>query len=319
VSLLRVRDLVLTRGQNPEARSLVEGLSFSLMPGESLGLVGESGSGKSLTAQAIMGQLPDGISASGLVEFEGRDLGTLAPDARRALCGPGMAMIFQDPMTSLNPYRTIGAQMIEGYVHHRGASRNEALAEARRLLDAVRVSASASRLDQYPHQLSGGQRQRVMIATALMLRPKLLVADEPTTALDVTVQQQILRLLGALQREFSMALLLITHDLGVVTETCTRTLVLYAGQMMEYGPTEQLLRTPSHPYTWGLLHARVRLDSLLDEPLPAIPGAAPSTGERLDGCRFAPRCEFVVERCHQAMPPLGAHQRAVRRCWRPAG
>jgi oligopeptide transport system ATP-binding protein len=254
MALLEVDDLQV-RFRTPEGYvRAVNRLSFALGAGEALGVVGESGSGKSQMALAIMGLLATNAEVEGKVRFEGQELLRLKPAQMNRIRGAQIGMVFQDPMTSLNPYLNIGTQMAEVLVQHRGMNTVAGLAESARMLEAVRVSDATRRLRQYPHELSGGMRQRVMIAMTLLCRPRLLIADEPTTALDVTVQAQILELLADLRREFGVAVLLITHDLGIVAELCERTLVMYAGQLMEYGPTARLLSQPGHP--WPSLHAR---------------------------------------------------------------
>ncbi len=238
----------------------IEQVSFTLAAGQSLGIVGESGSGKSLTAYAILGLTPAAASLGGSIRFDGRELVGLERRAYDRLRGAQIAMVFQDPMSSLNPHLTIGRQMTEVLECHRGIDRPRALAECRRLLDAVRMPEAARRLAQYPHELSGGQRQRVLIAMALLCRPRLLIADEPTTALDMTVQAQIVALLAELQREFALALLLISHDLALVSDLCGHSLVMRRGVVVEAGPTAALLAAPTHPYTRALMAARPRLD-----------------------------------------------------------
>jgi oligopeptide transport system ATP-binding protein len=255
MSLLSIRDLVVDYG----ATRAVDGVSFELEPGATLGIAGESGSGKSQTALAILG-LQRGARVGGSIVFDGSELAGATDDQLNRVRGARIGMVFQDPMTSLNPYRTIGAQLAEVLQVHRGATRSEALASATRMLDAVRIAEAPRRLGQYPHQLSGGLRQRVMIAGALLCRPRLLIADEPTTALDMTVQAQLIDLLAELQRDLGMALLLISHDFGVLAELCARLLVFHRGRIVEAGATTALLARPEHPYTQGLLQARAALD-----------------------------------------------------------
>ncbi len=307
-SLLEVCGLTLFYRNRGQDVSVLQDISFSLAAGQTLGLVGESGSGKSQIALALMGLLPAQAQVQGSLRFEGCELSTLKPAGRRALRGSRMGLVFQDPMTSLNPHLTIGLQLAEVLEQHRGASRAGALAESARMLDAVRITEPARRLKQYPHELSGGQRQRVMIAMMLLAKPALLIADEPTTALDVTVQAQILKLLAALQREMGLALLLISHDLGVMAEIADQLLVLYAGRVMEQGAAQSLLAAPEHPYTRALLACRPRLDSPLylaqGLRLPGIEGVPARAGKRDGGCVFAPRCTRVVERCLQQAPAL---------------
>ncbi len=295
---------------------LVDGLSFALNRGETLGIVGESGCGKSLTSLALMGLLPRGMSVSGQVSFEGTDLLKLPAAAMRDLRGDRLAMIFQDPMTSLNPALTIGYQIAEGLMRHRKLDRRDARDRSIELLRKVKLPAPERRFDEYPHQLSGGMRQRVMIAMALICEPALLIADEPTTALDVTVQAQILALLRELQGELSSAMIFISHDLGVVAENADRVAVLYAGSMVEEGPTRSLFEQPQHPYTIGLMGSIPRIDVAQDW-LPAIPGALPVASALPPGCRFEPRCPFAIESCRQASPDL-VELRAGHRaaCWK---
>ncbi|TAJ51131.1 MAG: ABC transporter ATP-binding protein [Nevskiaceae bacterium] len=293
---------------------VVDGLSFTLEAGACLGLVGESGSGKSQSALALLGLLPAQAKVQGALRFQGRDLLTLEESARRRLRGSAIGMVFQDPMSSLNPYLRIGSQLTEMLVVHRGLGRGSAEAEALRMLEAVRIGDAYRRLRQYPHEFSGGMRQRVMIAMMLLLKPALLIADEPTTALDVTVQAEVLRLLAELRREFGLALLMISHDLGVIAEVADEVLVLYGGRMMERGPVPLVLGRPQHPYTQGLIACRPRLDSPLGQPLPAIPGTVASAREAGAGCGFAPRCRLAREICRQQTPawtPLGAARYAA--------
>jgi len=297
---------------------VVDDVSFALGAGEMVGLVGESGCGKSVTALSIMRLIPvpPGRIERGRILFEGQDLATLDRGAMRAIRGDRIGMIFQEPMTSLNPVFNIGSQIAESLKIHRGMTHRSALDEASRLLDMVGIPAARRQLDRFPHQLSGGQRQRVMIAMALACQPRLLVADEPTTALDVTVQAQILELLDRLRRELGMAVLLITHDLGVVAEYCDRVMVMYAGRIVEEGPVTRVFAGPRHRYTEALL----RSIPAANEPgrrLPSIPGAVPKPGERGQGCTFAPRCHAPVVRCTAELPALeGDAHRA--RCWNPA-
>jgi len=317
-ALLAIDDLQLSVGMEDERRRVVDGVSFDIRPGETVGLVGESGSGKSLTALAIMRLLPEPpiVVDGGSVRFQERDLLTLSAGEMRALRGDRIAMIFQEPMTSLNPVFTVGHQIREVLRIHRrlrGASANRETVD---LLEKVGIGAARSRLDQYPHELSGGQRQRVMIAIALACRPALLIADEPTTALDVTIQAQILDLLARLREEFGMALLLITHDLGVVAETCDRVAVMYAGRIVESAGVAALFERPSHPYTVGLMRSIPDLDGPRGD-LPVMRGGAPSSAA-WRGCAFAPRCPGADERCHGEAPALAPHGPDHRlACWHP--
>ncbi|AXQ30798.1 ATP-binding cassette domain-containing protein [Solimonas sp. K1W22B-7] len=312
--LLEVEHLEISfRTPEGELRA-VNDLSFQVGAGEALGVVGESGSGKSQTAMAIMGLLARNATARGNIRFDGQELLKLPAAQMNRIRGAQIGMVFQDPMTSLNPYLSIGTQMAEVLVQHRGMNKVAGLAESARMLDSVRIPDATRRLDQYPHELSGGMRQRVMIAMTLLCRPRLLIADEPTTALDVTVQAQILELLGELRREFGVAVLLISHDLGIVSELCERTLVMYAGQLMENGPTERLLTRPGHPYTRGLLDSRPGLDSPLDLPLAAIPGAPPDLLQLPPGCPFQPRCAQAFEPCGRRPPVLQHPGGVLRAC-----
>ncbi len=309
--MLEVRELsVADRHGGP----IVEALSFSLPPAGSLAIVGESGSGKTQAALSLLGLQDPALRVGGSVRFDGVELLGAPASRLRALRGARIGFVFQDPSTSLNPYLSVGLQIAETIEVHRGLTREGALAEARRLLEAVRIGDAARRLAQYPHELSGGMRQRVMIAIALAGRPQLLIADEPTTALDVTVQQQLIGLLAELRRTFSLALLLITHDLGLVAELCERTLVLYAGQMMEEGRTSALPSAATHPYTRALLRARPHLDDDPDSPLRTIPGALPARGESRRSCVFAPRCAHAQAPCRTTPPALTPARDGRRRC-----
>ena len=316
--VLAVDDLQVTLGSGAEAAPVVDGVGFRLRAGRTLCIVGESGCGKSLTALAVMGLLPTPPArlAGGRVRFDGRDLVGLATQEMRALRGRRLAMVFQEPMTSLNPSFTIGDQLTEAVLCHRPMRRDAAEALAIAMLDRVRIPSAARRLGDYPHQLSGGMRQRVMIAMALINDPVVLIADEPTTALDVTIQEQILALVRELQEAQGTAVLLITHDLGVVAELGHEAIVMYAGKVVEAGRVETLLADPQHPYTIGLLGSVPRLDAL-PEPLATIPGSVPPPTAFPPGCRFSSRCPFALERCHAEEPPLLplAPGHAVA-CWR---
>ena len=303
-ALMSMHELVLEGRTGGLPHTIVDRLSISIAPGESLALVGESGSGKSMTALAIMGLLPEpSVSVGGgSIRFQEADLLAMAPRERRRLTGREIAMVFQEPMTSLNPVMRAGDQIVEMIRAHESVGRRAAMARAAELLAAVRMPDPAARLRAWPHQLSGGQRQRVMIAIALACRPKLLIADEPTTALDVTVQAQILSLLRELQREMGMAMLFITHDLGVVANIADRVAVMYCGRIVESGPVRDIFRQPSHPYTRGLLECIPRR-ARPGEELVAIPGQLPAPGEALAPCRFAPRCPRADERCRSVSPP----------------
>jgi oligopeptide/dipeptide ABC transporter ATP-binding protein len=288
----------------------VNGVSFSVAPGETLGLVGESGCGKSVTALAMMGILPRAARvSSGSVRLEGRELLGLPDRELRPIRGKEIAMIFQDPMTSLNPVLTIGRQLREAIETHLDLDRRAVEARAVELLDQVGIPGAKRRLRDYPHQFSGGMRQRVMIAMALACEPKLLIADEPTTALDVTIQAQILDLLRELVSERDTALILITHDLGVVAGTCERVHVMYAGMLVETGSADQLFASPRHPYTLGLLQSVPRLDTGRRQKLQPIPGAPRNMLSEPTSCPFAPRCRFEVDQSRQEVPQLREHEK----------
>jgi peptide/nickel transport system ATP-binding protein len=300
--LLQVEDLSISlRGID---QNLVDGVSFAIAPGETLCLVGESGCGKSLTSLALMGllQTPPLTIASGAARFSGADLLSMGREDLREIRGGRMAMIFQEPMTSLNPALRIGEQIAESVRRHKGVSQAEARARALEMLRRVRIPAPEKRLDEYPHQLSGGMRQRVMIAMALANDPELLIADEPTTALDVTIQAQILDLLRSLQAETRAALILITHDLGVVAEMADKVAVMYGGRIVEMGSAEQVFTDPQHPYTIGLMSSMPSLGDRADR-LVTVPGAVPQPGAMPAGCRFATRCPFASAAC-DVVPPL---------------
>jgi len=314
--LLEVDDLrVLFRTDHGPARA-VDGVSFTLSAGETLCVVGESGCGKSVTALATMGLLPRASAqVGGRIAFEGRDLLGLDPRSMADLRGDRLAMIFQEPMTSLNPAFTVGSQLAEVLVRHRGATAKQAREQVLQMLRHVRIPAPEKRIDEFPHRMSGGMRQRVMIAMALLCQPALLIADEPTTALDVTIQAQVLDLMRALRAELGTAVLLITHDLGVVAEMADRVLVMYAGQVVEQAPVREIFAMPQHPYTVGLMGAMPAL-AAAGARLAAIDGMVPAATAMPDGCRFAARCPFADEQCRE-MPPLqdlGAGRRS--RCWK---
>jgi peptide/nickel transport system ATP-binding protein len=303
-ALLDVRGLATSFATDDGAFNAVDGVSFSIEAGKTLGLVGESGCGKSVTALSIMGLIASpGKIAAGEILFEGADLLRLAPRAMRDIRGNRIAMIFQEPMTSLNPAFTIGDQIVEGILRHRGIGREAAKRQAIEMLEHVRMPLPAKRFDDHPHRLSGGMRQRAMIAMALACRPKLLIADEPTTALDVTIQAQILELMRMLRDETGAAIILITHDLGVIAELAHDVAVMYAGRIVEKAGVAQLFAQPEHPYTIGLLGSIPKLH-LQQQRLPAIEGQVPSPAETPPGCRFAPRCPFVATRCREEDPAL---------------
>jgi oligopeptide/dipeptide ABC transporter ATP-binding protein len=316
--VLQVTDLRIDVG----AHAIIDGVSLDIGPGEMLGLVGESGCGKSVTALAVMRLLaePPMRVAHGQVRFAGQDLLALDEGAMRRIRGRRMAMIFQEPMTSLNPVFTVGDQIAEVVLLHTDATRAQARDRAQALLARVGIPAPGAALDRYPHQMSGGQRQRVMIAMALACAPALLVADEPTTALDVTVQAQIVDLLDDLRRETGMAVLLITHDLGVVSQYCDRVAVMYGGRVVETATAADLFAHPRHRYTEALLRT-IPAANPPGTTLPAIAGSVPPPGQRPQGCAFHPRCTATLDRCRAEMPPLsdlGAGTPHAARCWNPA-
>jgi len=287
----------------------VRDLSFSIAPGEVLGLVGESGSGKSITSLAIMRLLPVQASVSGQIFFthkesRARDLTTLDDESMRQLRGSGLAMIFQEPMTALNPVMRVGDQISEAVLAHQSVSRREAWHRALDAMNDVAIPEPDRRAHDYPHQLSGGMRQRIMIAISIVNRPQLLIADEPTTALDVTIQAQILELLAHLRRKFGLAMLFISHDLAVVSQVADRVAVMYAGCLVELGTKQDIFRAPAHPYTRGLLHAVPDLETNRSRPLETIEGTVPALEQLPPGCAFEPRCDSRVRECARALPPL---------------
>ena len=307
-AVLEVRDLQVEFAMPAGPITVVRGISFDLDAGATLAVVGESGCGKSVTALSLLRILPEpqGRITDGTVRLEGRDLLPLSEEDMRSIRGEDIAIIFQDPMTSLNPVQTIGDQIIEALRAHRPVSLRDARAHAIELLERVRITDARERLDEYPHSLSGGMRQRVMIAMALACRPKVLIADEPTTALDVTIQAQILLLLRQLQAELDMSILLITHNLGMVASMAARVLVMYAGRVVEEAPVDQLFGRPLHPYTEGLLGATPRLDAsgAVPDRLTEIPGIVPPLDALPQGCAFAPRCSRVMDICRTEQPAL---------------
>jgi len=320
--LLKVQNLRVELTTRNGTAPVIDDVSFELYPGENISFVGESGCGKSMTALAIMGLLPEGIGriTAGSIMFDGQELTQLSPERLRRIRGNDISMIFQEPMTSLNPVYTIGEQIVEVLLAHQSISRKEAWATAADLLDAVRIPKARERLKDYPFQLSGGQRQRVMIAIALACKPKVLIADEPTTALDVTVQAQIFDLLRDLRKETGTSIILITHDMGAVAEMAERMIVMYAGRIAEVGAVDDIISTPRHPYTKGLISCVPHvLASVSDDkqPLTEVPGIVPSLREfGRDQCLFASRCQHRTEKCLEARPKAvnfdGAH---AADCW----
>ena len=316
--LLEVRDLRTCFTTDEGEFAAVDGVSFEVHAGKTLAIVGESGCGKSVTSLSVMGLVPPaaGSIRAGSIRFEGQELVGAPQESLQNLRGNGMAMVFQEPMTSLNPAYTVGEQIMEALLRHRPMDRTQARARALDMLAQVRIPAPEQRLHEYPHQLSGGMRQRVMIAMALVCQPRLLIADEPTTALDVTIQAQILALMAQLQQDMGTAIVLITHDLGVVAEVADEVVVMYAGKVVERAPVQALFDTPQHPYTVGLLGAIPRLD-LAQHRLASIEGQVPNPMQRPTGCAFAPRCPFAQPRCLSQAPALltvGTDHTSA--CWR---
>jgi peptide/nickel transport system ATP-binding protein len=302
--LLEVKDLRVHFPTDDGLVKAVDGVSYSIQPGETLGIVGESGSGKSVSSLTVMGLITrKQANIEGQVVFQGQDLLQLPPEEMRIIRGEKISMIFQDPMTSLHPYYRVGDQIAEAILQHRDISKKEAFEQATDMLDRVRISQPKQRASQFPHEFSGGMRQRAMIAMALALNPDLLIADEPTTALDVTVQAQILDLIDKLKHEFNAAVIIITHDLGVVAEHCDNINVMYGGKIVEAGRTEDIYYRPHHPYTWGLLGSIPRLTEDLDRLHP-IKGMPPSLINLPSGCSFRPRCPYAFDRCVTEVPEL---------------
>jgi peptide/nickel transport system ATP-binding protein len=312
--LLEVRELAVTLPTGRGRQAALHGVSFTLERGATFGLVGESGCGKSLTALALMGLLPDGAEVSGSIRFEGRELSALDDTAYAALRGDRLGMVFQEPMTALNPVHRIGDQIAESLRLHKGLDAAAARAEALRLLERVHLPRARERLDAWPHELSGGQRQRVVIAIALACGPDVLIADEPTTALDATLQREVLDLLAELRRDTGMALLLISHNLDVMAATVDTLAVMYGGRIVEQGPTREVFERRAHPYTRGLFAARPRLGLARGTRLATIPGRVPALHEMPAGCAFAERCALAIDACRAAPPPALAvePQHAVR-------
>lgn len=316
-SLLNVKELSVRFSTPDGIVTAVDNLNFTMNAGETLGIVGESGSGKSQTVFAIMGLLAKNGQTRGQVLYQGRNLLQLTNKQLNQVRSKQIAMIFQDPMTSLNPYMKISDQLIEVLVAHKGMTKKSARTESVRMLDAVKIPEAQQRINYFPHEFSGGMRQRVMIAMALLCNPKLLIADEPTTALDVTIQAQILNLLNDLKSDFNTAILLITHDMGVVAGTCDKVMVMYAGRTMEYASARDLFSSPSHPYTRGLLNSIPRLDAS-NTPLTTIYGNPPNMLEKKLGCAFSNRCPQVKDHCKQEQPRLETFSNGRQRaCFAP--
>lgn len=313
--ILEVKDLNLTITHATKPLHILHGVSFAIYPGEVVGLVGESGCGKSLTASAILGLLPSSHHVTGRIIFDGQDL--LASQQISTLRGTRLSLILQDPAMALNPLMSIGNQLIEGLCYHKKISRQEAFEKGVEWLTRVGIGDARARMRQYPHEMSGGMKQRILIAMALICQPSLLIADEPTTALDVTVQAQILDLLQILQREEQMSILLITHDLGVVAQSCQRVMVMYAGQLVEMGPVEQIFTSPQHPYTQALLRSRRSLEQSQEQPLICLEGHPPLLSQKLPGCPFVSRCDSAMHICQSEIPPLEKTNQGSTLCWLP--
>ncbi len=315
-NILNVESLSVEFNINGKYCHAVRDVSFYIKPGETLGLVGESGCGKSVTSLAMVRLLPQSARVTGRVQFEDRNLLELDSKAIRQIRGNEISMIFQEPMTSLNPVYKIGAQISETLLLHQAISPREAVARSIEMLKKVGIPRPEEIMQEYPHQLSGGMRQRVMIAIAMACNPRLLIADEPTTALDVTIQAQILELMRSISRDFETSILLITHDLGVVAEMCDRVAVMYAGQIVEQGTVDDIFFNPQHPYTRGLLNAIPKIDADAKERLHPIEGNVPSLTKMPTGCKFSPRCPHVTDRCLKEVPELfHIDDSHVSRCW----
>jgi peptide/nickel transport system ATP-binding protein len=307
IKILEVENLRTVFDAGKREVAAVDGINFEVNEGEIVGIVGESGSGKSITSLSIMGLVPSppGRIAGGTIHFLGKSLLDLGEKEMRKIRGGQISMIFQEPMTSLNPAYTIGRQIDEAILLHKDVSKKEARRKTIELLNRVGIPRSEEIVDEYPHRLSGGMRQRVMIAMAISCEPKLLIADEPTTALDVTIQAQILDLMREIQKETNSSIILITHDLGIVAENCQRVIVMYAGKVVEQGPVVEIFKNPTHPYTKGLLHSIPKLHEQ-KEILDSIPGSIPSPDQLPSGCRFATRCTWVQDSCWEEEPELKA-------------
>ncbi|MCG8513609.1 MAG: ABC transporter ATP-binding protein [Halanaerobiales bacterium] len=315
--LLEIKNLKTYFYTEEGVSKAVDGVDFEIYPGETLGVVGESGCGKSVTSLSVMRLIPEppGKILEGEILFKGQDLTKLSPDQIRDIRGNEISMIFQEPMTSLNPVFTVGNQIAEAIIIHKQVSKKEAMAEAVEMLRKVGIPLPEQRINEYPHQLSGGMRQRVMIAMALSCNPALLIADEPTTALDVTIQAQILELMEELKEKFNMSIMMITHDLGVIAEVSDRVAVMYAGKIVEYTDARTLFAKPQHPYTWGLMNSIPRMDKEV-ERLTAIPGIVPSSLEFPEGCRYNTRCLLADEKCIASEPPIEEVEAGHHvRCW----
>ena len=317
--LLEVRNLKVEFRTRKQALTAIHDVSFDVFPATTLGIVGESGCGKSVTATSILRLLPretSRVCPGSVVRLHGKDLLEMSDREFRQIRGNKISMIFQDPMTALNPVYTIGDQLIEMMTAHRHMKRSEAFERGVEMLEKMGIPSPRQRMKEYPHQLSGGMRQRVMIAMALSCDPELLIADEPTTALDVTIQAQILELMGKLKEQFHTAIMLITHDMGVIAEMADEVMVMYAGEVVEYAPVTELFDHPRHPYTQGLLRSIPRLDQDAQE-LYTIEGTVPGLNEMPEGCRFAGRCPYATEHCRASAPPLREAAPGIKvRCWR---
>jgi peptide/nickel transport system ATP-binding protein len=313
--VLNVKELEIGIVTHEGHINIVNKISFTLEKGKTLGIVGESGCGKSITSLAIMGLLPSSVSyRGGAIKLKGKELTSLSKKEWRKIRGKDIAMIFQEPMTSLNPIYTIGYQIVELILNHKKISKREAYEQALKMLKLVGIPRAEEVIHEYPHQLSGGMRQRVMIAMALSCNPEILIADEPTTALDVTIQAQILELMKSLQQQLGMSIILITHDLGVVAEMCDRVVVMYAGEIVEESDVVELFENPKHPYTKGLLSSLPDLEEE-KEYLLSIPGTVPSPHDMPKGCRFAPRCSFAYEKCLESPPMIKVNEKSSCKCW----